>query len=157
MIFCYKIVFTYGSQRPSFSTRREVLSEGPEGSPWSTGCINLTHLKSSYSGSHGKIRTSSAEGFNRIGRIVGFSIPGIAVRRSCMDKNLDRSSSVLRVGGLKATVPSRFLRRASAGVNQTPSVVSLASGVASWLGIVRATKKRVSNRTFLASGVIQWA
>ncbi len=57
-----------------------------------------------------------------------------------MDKNLDRSSSVLRVGGLKATVPS-VPPKSSAGVSfQTPSVVPLASGVASWLGIVRAMK-----------------
>lgn len=31
--YCYLLVFTNGSQRPSFRTRRVVLSAGPEGDP----------------------------------------------------------------------------------------------------------------------------
>jgi len=31
--YCYLLVFTNGSQRPSFRTRRVVLSVGPEGDP----------------------------------------------------------------------------------------------------------------------------
>jgi hypothetical protein len=57
----------------------------------------------------------------RMGRITSFfkewNISSVVL-------NLERSSRVFRVGGLKMTSPSRFSSRAFFGVIHTPAVVS---------------------------------
>lgn len=60
----------------------------------------------------------------RIGRTGRMSSFFKEWNMSSMVLNLERSSSVFRVGGLKMTSPFRFSSRAFLGVTHIPAVVS---------------------------------
>ena len=70
---------------------------------------------------------------------------------------LKNSCRVARVGGLRGMLPFMFSTSASRGLIQMPAVVSCISGRQACPGGRTATKKRVSKRRGMRSGVIQRA